>query len=249
MDINLVILFFLLAFVSEIIGTVSGFTSSVFFVPLAGMMFDFETTLVLTGILYIFSAASKVYLFRQSIDWKVTLKIGLPSVLMVLVSAQLNNVLDVKYAELAMGIFLITFAVLFFLKKNLRFKPTLQNAIGSGAVAGFLSGLIGISGPIRAAALTAFGLKKDMFMGTSAAIDFPLDLVRTSVYIANGYLAARFLWFIPFLLVAAYAGSFIGKLLLDKIPETIFKRYILALIFVMGVILLYGFFASKEILK
>lgn len=36
------VLFFLIAFVSEVVGTVAGFGSSVFFVPLAGMLFGFH---------------------------------------------------------------------------------------------------------------------------------------------------------------------------------------------------------------
>lgn len=42
------ILFFLSAFVSEIIGTVAGFGSSTVFLPLALLFFDFKTALVLS---------------------------------------------------------------------------------------------------------------------------------------------------------------------------------------------------------
>ena len=43
-----VFLFFLIALLSEIVGTIGGFGSSVFFVPLAGLFFDFHTVLALT---------------------------------------------------------------------------------------------------------------------------------------------------------------------------------------------------------
>jgi uncharacterized protein len=94
------VLFFLLALVSEIIGTISGFGSSVFFVPLAGMLFDFHTTLVLTGILHIFSTSAQVIMFRKSINWKLMLKIGIPSVIMVIAGAYLNKVRDLKFASI-----------------------------------------------------------------------------------------------------------------------------------------------------
>ena len=42
--------FFLLAFVAEILGTVSGFGSSILFVPIAAMFFDFKTVLGVTAI-------------------------------------------------------------------------------------------------------------------------------------------------------------------------------------------------------
>ena len=67
---------------------------------------------------------------------------------MVLLGAYLNNKIELKYAELAMGIFLVAFAITFFIKKDLKFKPTNFNAITGGAVAGFLAGLIGTGGAI-----------------------------------------------------------------------------------------------------
>ena len=54
-------LFFLIAFFSEIVGTVAGFGSSVFFVPLAGLFFDFHTVLALTSILHVFSNAANSF--------------------------------------------------------------------------------------------------------------------------------------------------------------------------------------------
>ena len=190
------ILFFLLAFVSEIIGTISGFGSSVFFVPLAGMLFDFKTTLALTGILHIFSTSAQVYMFRKKINWLLLIKIGIPSVVMVLLGAYLNEKLEIKFAQLAMGIFLVAFAITFYIKKDLNFKPTNFNAITGGAVAGFLAGFIGTGGAVRGATLAAFDLKKEMFVGTSAGIDFAVDLSRTIVYLFNGYLDKKYFWFI-----------------------------------------------------
>ena len=168
---------------------------------------------------------------------------------MVMLGAYLNNKIDLKYAELAMGIFLIAFAITFFIKKNLKFKPTNFNAITGGAVAGFLAGLIGTGGAIRGATLTAFDLKKDMFVGTSAGIDFAVDLTRTVIYLWNGYLDKKYIWFIPVLLVLAYAGVWIGKKALNKIPQEIFKKIVLVLILGVGAFMVYGFIAGKAIIR
>ena len=204
------LLFFLLAFVSEVVGTMSGFGSSVFFVPLAGMLFDFKTTLALTGILHIFSTSAQVYMFRKDIDWKLMARIGIPSVIFVLIGAALKDKVDLKYAELAMGLFLAVFAITFLLKKDLKFKPTNFNAIVGGAVAGFLAGLIGTGGAVRGATLAAFDLSKGAFVGTSAGIDLAVDFSRTVVYIWNGYLDSQYYWYIPVVMLLAYAGAFTG---------------------------------------
>ena len=62
-----VFLFFLIALLSEIVGTIGGFGSSVFFVPLAGLFFDFHTVLALTSILHVFSNAAKLVLFGRHV--------------------------------------------------------------------------------------------------------------------------------------------------------------------------------------
>lgn len=48
------ILFFLSAFVAEIIGTMEGFGSSTIFLPLALFFVDFKTAIVLVAIFHLF---------------------------------------------------------------------------------------------------------------------------------------------------------------------------------------------------
>lgn len=52
-----------LAFISEAIGTLSGFGSSTFFVPLAILVESFTFVLALTAILHCFGNLSKILLF------------------------------------------------------------------------------------------------------------------------------------------------------------------------------------------
>ena len=108
-----VFLFFLIALLSEIVGTIGGFGSSVFFVPLAGLFFDFHTVLALTSILHVFSNAAKLVLFGRHVRWRLLLLLGIPSVVCVILGALLSTKLQFKYTELILGLFLIAFSVLF----------------------------------------------------------------------------------------------------------------------------------------
>ena len=100
-------------------------------------------------------------------------------------------------------------------------KPTNFNAISGGAIAGFLAGFIGTGGAIRGATLAAFDLKKEVFVSTSAGIDLAVDLSRTVIYLWNGYLDKKYFWFIPVLLVLAYAGVWVA----NKYSTKFHKRY------------------------
>jgi Sulfite exporter TauE/SafE len=164
--------FLVLALLSEIVGTVAGFGSSVFFVPLAGLLLDFHEVLALTSILHVFSNTAKLVLFGRHVRWRLLLLLGIPSVLLVIVGAYLSAQLKFKFTELLLGIFLVSFGLLLLLMPRVKLSQNRATVITAGGLAGFFAGLIGTGGAIRGLALAAFHLEKGSFVATSAAIDF-----------------------------------------------------------------------------
>lgn len=233
-----IIIFFVLTLIAEILGTLGGFGSSVFFVPLSQFFFDFQTVLALTGLLHIFSNTSKIILFRKTIDWKVALWLGGSSIALAIVGAFLTRTVSLEYASLALGIFLIAFSVFLFVKPTFSIFPSKINSIVGGGVAGFLAGFIGTGGAIRGLALASFNLEKNFFVGTSAMIDFGVDLSRTIIYLESNYFSSDRLLYIPLLIVAAALGSYLGKIILNKINQEKFMKITLCLIFLTGITLI-----------
>lgn len=227
-------LFFLIAFLSEVIGTIAGFGSSVFFVPLAGFFFGFHEVLALTSILHVFSNTAKLVLFRQHVQWKLLLLLGVPGIVFVILGAFLSRHVEFKFTELILGLFLILFSLLLLLKPAVKLAPNSLNAITCGGLAGFLAGLIGTGGAIRGLVLTAFDLEKNVFVATSAAIDSGVDLSRMIVYLHGGYLTQELYWFVPGLLLTAFAGSYVGKVLLKRIQQQSFRKIVLGLVLLIG---------------
>lgn len=235
-----ILLFFILTLIAEILGTIGGFGSSLFFVSLSQFFFSFQTVLALTGLLHVFSNVAKVILFRKSIDWKLVLWLGISSTLLAIGGSYLTTIVDLQYAHLLLGIFLIMFSTLFYLKPDLQVNATIRNSVVGGSIAGFLAGFIGTGGAIRGLILTSFNLEKSVLVGTSAAIDFGVDISRTIIYLDNQYLE-RSMWIhIPALILASFIGSYLGKILLGKISQEAFRKTLLILVFVMGVFLIAG---------
>lgn len=226
--------FFVLTLIAEILGTIGGFGSSLFFVSLSQFFYDFKTVLALTGLLHVFSNTAKLYLFRKTIDWKIVLWLGVSSIVFVIAGAWLTTRVNFVYAKLMLGIFLVILSVWLLIKPKTEIKPTQRNSILSGATAGFLAGFIGTGGAVRGLALTAFHLEKNFFVGTSAMIDFGVDLSRTIIYLDQNYLDKRLFINIPFMIVAAFVGSYLGKRLLNKIKQETFQRIVLVLVLVAG---------------
>lgn len=235
---NISYLFLLLSLIAEIFGTIGGFGSSVFFVPVANFYFDFESVLGLTAIYHLSSNVSKIVLFKKGIDKKLILHIGVPSILFVILGGLVTKLFSSIYLELFLGIFLIILALLFLIKKGLVISPKKRNAIIGGTLSGFSAGLLGTGGAIRGLTMAAFNLEKNVFIATSAFIDFLIDFSRTFVYYFNGFIHKHDLIYVPFLLIIGFVGTLIGKKILNFIPQDRFKQISLSLIFIIGVITL-----------
>ena len=230
-------LFLVLALIAEIVGTIGGFGSSVFFVPLANFFFDFQTVLGLTALFHVFSNISKIALFRKGLDKKLLLSIGIPSVIFVIIGGILTQFLDNKILEIVLAVFLIAFSLLFLIKKELVVKPTSKSTFVGGSLSGFTAGLLGTGGAIRGITMAVFNLEKNVFIATSAAIDFAIDFTRTIVYFFNGYIKTDILIYIPFLIIISWVGTYIGKYILQFIPQEKFKQIALGLILFIGIVM------------
>jgi uncharacterized protein len=239
MDSSALILFLLLTLLAEIIGTIGGFGSSVFFVPFAALFFDFHTVLGITAVFHLSSNLSKIYLFRKGLNKKLIFQIGIPSVIFVIIGGFLSRYIQSQVLEITLGLFLIGLSLLFLIQDKLVIQPRLRETLLGGAISGFSAGLIGTGGAIRGLTMSAFNLEKSVFVATSASIDMMIDLSRTFVYYDNGYITKDILIYIPYLFVIGFIGSWLGQKLLEKIPQERFKKIALILIFLIGIFSLY----------
>jgi len=158
------VLFLILALVAEVIGTIGGFGSSVFFVPLGNFYFDFYSVLGMTAIFHLSSNISKIFLFKKGLDKKLLLYIGVPSVLFVVIGGFLSKMVDSGALEIILGIFLVIFSLLFLIKSEIVVLPSKKNAMIGGTLSGFSAGLLGTGGAIRGLTMAAFNLEKNAFI-------------------------------------------------------------------------------------
>ena len=235
------IYFILLALLAEVLGTVGGFGSSLFFVPIAGFFLDFHSVLGITAVFHLASNITKIAMFKKGFDKVMIIRMGIPAVLFVIAGAFLTKYIDSKLLEISLAIFLIALSSFLIMFRNFKIEPTSFNAISGGITSGFVAGLLGTGGAIRGLVLAAFSMRMEVFIVTSAIIDLAIDASRSVVYFSNGYVHKDDLYLIPILLVVSVIGTFIGKKILEKISETQFKFIVLSLILVTGLVTLIKF--------
>lgn len=233
--------FFLAAFISEIIGTIAGFGSSTVFLPLALLFVDFKVALILVALFHVFGNLGRITFFKSELDKNLLIKFGLPSVILTLLGALVVSYIPQNTLKGILGVFLAVYAAHSLWKEDLRIKASTATAIIGGGLSGFLAGLIGTGGALRGAFLTGFGLPKEKYIAISAAIALAVDITRIPIYLAQGFLESRFYWYIPVLLILAFAGSFTGKQIVKRIPQKQFRKIILIAILVIGLKFIFEF--------
>lgn len=232
-------IFLILALLAEILGTIGGFGSSVFFVPIGNFYFDFQSVLGLTALFHLSSNLSKIFLFKKGLNKDLLLYIGLPSVVFVIIGGFISKFLDASYLEVLLGLFLAGFSFFFIINKTVIISPNKKNSIIGGVFSGLSAGMLGTGGAIRGLTMAAFNLEKSVFIATSAFIDFMIDFSRTFVYYSNGYIHGHDMKYVPFLFAIGLIGSYLGKRILKYIPQSKFKLLSLSLILIIGLITLF----------
>jgi uncharacterized membrane protein YfcA len=229
------IVFFVIGFFSEVIGTMAGFGSSTIYLPFASYFVDFKTALVLVAIFHLFGNIGRITFFRHGLDKKVLLLFGVPSFLSSLLAATLVGDLSQTLLKLILGIFLIFISLTFLFKPKLAFPANPKSLVLGGGISGFIVGLIGTGGALRATFLTGLKLDKEKYIATAAVIALGTDATRIPSYLASGFLAEQYYYFIPILFGIALAGSFVGRKIVKRIDQEKFKRMVLIAIMLASV--------------
>jgi uncharacterized protein len=234
------ILFFLVAFLAIVIGTVAGFGTSTIFLPVALVFVDFKTALVLVAITHLSANLGATTFFRHGLDKRLILLFGVPSVFITIIGAYMVAYVPQNTLIIILGIFLLLFSVIFLIKPNLKVQKSESNTIIGGAISGFLQGLLGIGGPLRGAFLISYDLDRFKYIATLAAIAVVTDLTRIPIYLSNNLLEPEYYVYIPLLVVMGIVGSYIGKRIVVFIPQVVFKRVVLVAIGIASLILILG---------
>jgi len=229
------ILFFISALIAEIIGTMAGFGSSTIFLPLALLFVDFKTAIILVAIFHLFGNLSRIIFFRQGFDKKIILQFGMPSILFSLLGALMIGILPQPVLKLVLGIFLITTSVSFLIEPELKIPANTSTFIAGGSVTGFITALVGTGGALRATLLQGFKIEKIKYIATAATIAFATDATRIPVYISQGFLTEQYFIYIPILFGIAISGSFIGRRVVKRINQELFRKIVLVAIILVSI--------------
>ena len=124
---------------------------------------------------------------------------------------------------------------MFLSRSVLKFPANISTVIICGGISGLITGLLGTGGALRATFLTGFNLEKVKYIATAAVIALATDATRIPSYLSQGFLLQDYYYYIPILFVTAIGGSFIGRKIVDKIDQQVFRKIVLVSIILVSI--------------
>src|SRR3970040_1820354 len=119
--------------------------------------------------------------------------------------------------------------------------PSLHGFAAIGAIFSFLSALLGSVGPLMAPFFLAYGLVKGAYIGTEALATVIMQCAKLVSYGGTAILTLENTGIGLALGPIMIFGSFVGKRILDRLPERLFILIIEATLILAGLgFLIYG---------
>ena len=137
-----------------------------------------------------------------------------------------------------LGAFLIAVVVWRHIHPSTPHKFPVQRFAGIGAGASFLSALLGSVGPVMAPFFLAYGLVKNAYIGTEAFSTVVMHITKLIAYCQAAILTPSAFVIGLTLGPVMIIGSFLGKRIVEHLPEKVFVAIIEAVLIAAGVLFL-----------
>jgi uncharacterized protein len=226
------------AFIGYVISTVGGGGGSLLLVPVVTFALGSRAVAPVLSLGEMLSRPVRLVIFWRDIDWSVA-KYHIPgSVVGAALGAYIFANLELRWLQVVVGLFLISTAFQYgFGEKERSFTMKAIYFLPLGLVVSLLSAVIGATGPVE----NPFYLKleKERMIATKTANSFVAGLVQIGAYSFLGVLP-RELWGYGIAIgVAAGIGSWVGKQVLGEIESKTFRRIVIAVMVISGLVLIY----------
>lgn len=226
------------AFVAATLAAVSGFGGAAVLLPVLVVTFGVRDAIPILTLAQLAGNGSRVWLNRREVDWKVVRWFALGGVPLAVLGGYLFATAPLAVLTRVLGGFLLLIVILRHVHERppRRFPAPTFAAIGGGA--SFLSALLGSVGPIMAPFFLAYGLVKGAYIGTEAMSTVVMHVTKLVAYRQAAVLSELALVAGLALAPVMVAGSYIGKRIVDRLPERVFVLIIEAVLVVAGLLFL-----------
>ncbi|MBI2204043.1 MAG: sulfite exporter TauE/SafE family protein [Candidatus Rokubacteria bacterium] len=222
------------ALAASILGGVAGFGAGVVLLPVVAWTLGLRAAVPVLTVTMLVGNLSRLWWSRGEVDRAASVRFLAGAVPATALGAVLYAGTPTTALSLVIGAFLLASVPL----RRFLFTPIVQVRLRHfpiiGAVFGFLSSLVVATGPVVTPFFLAYGLRRGAYIATEAVCAFGMHLTRGVVLTRYALLTWDTIAIGCVLGGTMFAGSWLGRRLLDRMSDRVFLHVIEALLIVMG---------------
>ena len=210
------------AFVGSMLAAVAGFGGAAVLLPILVLMFGVRDAVPILTVAQLIGNASRVWFNRDQLDFPVVGWFALGSIPAALIGGFLFATAPLSFLIRLLGVFLIVTVIYRHAGKASALRLSLRGFAVLGAVLSILSAILGSVGPVMIPFFLAYGLVKGALIGTEALATVVMHVTKLVAYRRVAILTSDTLVVGLALGSVMICGSFVGKKILDRLPERLF---------------------------
>jgi len=224
------------ALIASTIAAIAGYGGAAIMLPILLWAFGVRDAIPILTVAQLLGNLSRVWFNRGELDIAVVRWFALGAVPAAVLGGVLFATAPATALVRVLGVFLLLMVAYRRSRRGAATRIGLRGFPVLGATSGFVSALVGSVGPFMAPFFLAYGLVKGAYIGTEALATVTMHVVKLGVY--GGYSLLG-----PFTIVIGLAigavmflGSYLGKRLLDRLPEHLFPYFIEGVLLFAGLL-------------
>jgi hypothetical protein len=238
MDVNIILILTLGIFVGFYVQTVVGFAGSLMALPILLLAMDLPNAIAYISIFYLFSSAFLITKEWHNIDKTIILKLALTSIIGVILGIVVLTFSKPIILKKALGIFILIYvAYVSFGKKKVELNK--GGIISFGVLAGFFSGVFSTGGPLYVMCIENTVREVKAFRATMIGVLGLVTITRVPALAVSGILNFSHLKMSLIVFPVFLFAQFLGKRTFKKIDEKAFKRFLMILLCISGLLLIF----------
>lgn len=226
------------ALFASTLAAITGFGGAAVLLPVLVAAFGVREAIPILTVAQLIGNGSRVWFNRREVNWRVVAWFAFGGIPTALLGGYQFARVPLATLTRLLGAFLLLIVVW----RHLRPRPPERFPVaafaGIGAGASFLSALLGSVGPIMAPFFLAYGLMKGAYIGTEALSTVVMHVAKLIAYRQTAVLTASGILIGLTLGPIMVFGSFLGKCIVDRLPERVFVAIIEAVLIVAGLLFL-----------
>ena len=224
------------ALVASILAAVAGFGGAVIMLPVLVWVVGMRDAIPILTIAQLIGNLSRVVFNKRELKWRVVWRFALGAVPTAVIGGIIFATAPAAALVRLLGVFLSMMVVYRHTRWGENAKLPLKGFVPLGAASGILSATMGTVGPFAAPFFLSYGLVKGAYIGTEAMTAVIMHITKLGVYGSYALVGVRTLQIGLAIGVVMILGTYLGKRLLDRVPEKIFPYIIEGTMLIAGLL-------------